>query len=442
MKTSKKRSIANRGFLISIALALLLALFVMSPVWSLTSRVGEQVTIAATETIDDDLYIAGNTITIDGTVKGDAVLAGGSIAINGRVEGDVIAAGRAIVINGSVGDDVRMAGQALILDAKARVGDDAIAAGLSLETKAGSTVGGDLNFAGERSLLAGNVKQDVIGATNSLQLGGVVGGNMEVTAFGDPDLVQLPPFIAQPPVNLPEVQPGLTLTDTARVSGKLNYKSIATANISPKAQIAGGVVAERLEHREAQPSSPVWPILWQLQRLLALVLVAWLLLRFAPAWTQNLAATVQAKPLPSLGWGIATFIGVGVLAVAIALVTFILAALFTFTLPSLIPPVLGLGLLAMLALAIGFLVIAGYVPQIVLSFLGGRWLLQKLRPDEPSGRFAAAIVGLVGFVILTAIPVLGGIFSLAIVLLGLGAIWLWGKTKFDRRASDRQLTAV
>lgn len=422
----------------------------MSPAWSLSSRVGEQVVIGANETIADDLYVAGNTITLDGTVKGDAVLAGRSIAINGTVEGDVIAAGQAVIINGSVGDDLRMAGQALILDTRARVADDAIAAGFSLENKAGSAVGGDLAFAGVQALLAGNVKRNVTGFMAALDLRGTVGSNANVTVGpeGDEPEPFYPPFLPQPPVPTPELRSGLTVADTARIGGQLVYKSTDVGRISQQAQIAGGVVRQELETEEARSSGAAWQpnaaqiLFWQLQRLLALLLVGWLLLRFLPGWAHNLVDTVRSKPLPSLGWGFVAFLAVGVLALAIALVTFLLTGLFAVTIPILIIPVLGIGTLVNLTLLFGFVIFVSFVPQIAIAFLGGRWLLRTARADAATKWFVTLIVGLVAYVVLTGIPVLGSLLSLITVFLGLGALWLWGRTKLNRVPVDRQLTPV
>ncbi len=88
--------------LVLLLLAMLLAIF---PAWSTISAAtnnenlylaGDNVTINASQVIDDDIYLAGDRITIDGIVKGDAVLAGQQITINGTIEGDLIAAGQAV----------------------------------------------------------------------------------------------------------------------------------------------------------------------------------------------------------------------------------------------------------------------------------------------------------------------------------------------------------
>jgi len=148
-------------------------------------------TIGANQVINDDLYLAGTTITIDGTIKGDAIVAARQVTINGTIEGDLIAAGQTIIVNGTVGDDIRMAGQVLMLGQSARVADDVIAAGFSLENQAGSAIGGNLRLWSAQALLAGTVQQNVTAQTISLELRGSVRGNMQAVASGNQAIAQI-----------------------------------------------------------------------------------------------------------------------------------------------------------------------------------------------------------------------------------------------------------
>jgi hypothetical protein len=178
-----------------------------------------------------------------------------------------------------------------------------------------------------------------------------------------------------------------------------------------------------------------------LQRLIALLLIGWLLLRFVPGWTQGLTTTIQAKPLPSLGWGLVSFISVWVLIIVVPIITFLLSGLLAFTLPNLILPVVGIGTLFAICISVGFAIFATSIPQIVVSFLAGQWLMQHLRPNKSTGRIMSLLAGLVVFVVLSAIPLLGGIFELIITLIDLGAVWLWGQRGMHN-IRHRQLIAA
>lgn len=436
-----KRRLKQAGLLLASAFLLPLFFMLLPTVgWSDVPDEPKVITISAQEVINDDIYLAADTITIDGIIKGDAVVAASQITLNGTVEGDLMAAGRIITVNGTVQDDVRMAGQVLVLGESARVNDDVIAAGYSLENKKGSAIAGNLNYFGGQGLFAGTVQQNIRGAAAAIQIAGTVNGNVGVTV-GTHDLSD-PPFMPDAPV-IPEIPAGLTLTNTAQINGELTYRSAADANIAPGATVAGRVTREAIPAGDTQSAHPALEVLFQLQRLVALSLIGWLLLRFAPGWTQTLAATVKAKPLPSFGWGIVTVAAVVGVAIALSMLTVTLLIFSGLFLPSLAMPIFGLGFLALFALFVGFGIITSFLPPIVLSFWGGQWLMARLRPHGAIDTWVALVVGLAGFVILTAIPVLGGILNTIIVFLGLGALWLWGKTS-DRDSTTRQqaLTAL
>lgn len=395
-----------------------------------TFAAGNQVIINGT--VEDDVYLAGEEIIIDGTIQGDAILAGRFITISGNIVGDINAAGQSIVINGLVEDDVRIAAEVIKLNDSAQVADDLVAAAFSLETGAGSTVGGNLSLATGQALLEGTVAQNVVGGAGSLLLRGIVGEDMVVTV-GNGTLFR-PPFIPEPAVEIPDVPVGLTLTNAAQVGGDLNYRAPEEATLSDGAQVLGEVEYSELATQDVTVVvRPIDVILNTLQRFLTLALVGWLLLRFLPDWTQNLTAILKAKPWASLGWGVVMLVLVGVVAIAILIAVALLVLLLAFTLQGLILPVLGIGTLANLSLLISFGIFVSYVPQVVLSYVGGRWLMQKLRPRQTGNDLTALLLGLAIFVILTTIPVVGGILTLAAVLLGLGALGLWGKPRLSRK---------
>jgi hypothetical protein len=383
---------------------------------------GEAITINGT--VSDDVYLAGETITINGTVGGDAIAAGSRIILNGRVDEDLTIAGRTLIVDGIVGDDVRMAGQILQLGSAADVGDDVIAAGGSLATAAASVVEGNLNLAMGLADLAGTVDQNLTGGMGSAQLSGNIGGN--ATLF----VGAMKPTIFAPMADLEpaDIPVGLTLTEASRINGTLTYRSSQEADISDGARIGGEVTYRAVDPvADTAAFSGAW--IWGLlQRFLALLIVGALLLWWRPGWLHSLAAKEQEKPWPSLGWGALAVVIVIVLAVAIALVTLVLTALFAFILQGLALPVLGIGTVANLALTVGFGIFAAFIPQIVISLWGGEWLLKRFG-RQSSQRYLALVLGLVLFVLVTAIPILGGLINLMVILLGLGALWLWFRAR-------------
>jgi hypothetical protein len=104
------------------------------------------------------------------------------------------------------------------------------------------------------------------------------------------------------------------------------------------------------------------------------------------------------------------------------------------TLGGLVALIVALGLLAEAALVLAFWISTGYLAQIVVGFVAGVLLLESVLPGRGAGRVLPLVVGLVVYVILEAIPVLGSVVGLIVVLLGLGALfrWVWSTVRRGR----------
>jgi len=228
--------VRTRPIIILALLLMLVDLFAAAPARAADTRGGDQIVIGRDEVIDDDLYVAANTVTIDGTIKGDLVAFASQITINGEVMGDVLAAGQGVVINGAVSDDVRAVGQAIMLGPTARVAGDLAIGGMSLENQAGSVVEGDLLVGAYQALLAGQIGQNIWGGMSRMELRGSVGGNVDIAVSGD-DTVSGIRFSPAAQTTIPKVQPNLTVADSARIGGKLIYQS-STSITNPNGTLA------------------------------------------------------------------------------------------------------------------------------------------------------------------------------------------------------------
>ena len=81
-----------------VFLVLLLLFLNISMVLAFEIRRGTMVKISSTEIIEGDLFIAGETIIIEGTINGDLIAAGRTIIMNGMVNGSIMAAAETITI--------------------------------------------------------------------------------------------------------------------------------------------------------------------------------------------------------------------------------------------------------------------------------------------------------------------------------------------------------
>ena len=425
------RICARRALLSFAGLAAIMTLMVFafaSSAWAIETRTGEDVVIDADEVVEDDLYVGANSVTVEGTIEGDLVAAGATIRVDGTVEGDVNAAGQTIIIDGTVEDDVRVAGQAIVLEENSRITDDVIAFGYSLESRSGSVVGGDLALGSYQALLAGTVEGDVRGGAAGIELDGEVGGDMDVEVDGGGAQDAGAQFAPGPGVPIPDVEPGLTLSSSARIDGDLRYRSSTEANIASGADIGGEVAYERVarERAEAEPTGIAAVLLSSLRLFATLLVVGALMVWLAPSLVNGAADTLRGRPLLSLGWGVLALAIFAVMFVLVLALTILLAILFGFvTLGGLVATIIGAGVLVEVVLAVAFAVSVVFLAPIVVSFLVGRMLLRSSLPGGLGGRIVALVVGLLIYVALRAIPIVGAIVTLAVVLFGLGALCVW-----------------
>lgn len=427
-----------------LASAILLTTLVLSiatPALAFDGRGGDNVTIPAGETVNDDLYVGAQNFTLDGTVKGDVVAGGAIITINGTVEGDLIAAGQAVIINGTVTDDVRIAGGALFIGEKAKIGGDVIGFGGSLEVRQGSSAGHDLVFFGGQALLAGDIARNVQMAGGGVEIRGKIGGDVKAEV-GDAENAGPGPSVYMPnsPIPLPNVQPGLKIDPAAKISGKLEYTS--TKELS----FPGGVVAGPVTRIEpvVDPKSVVKePTMAEkfvsgsldaLRSMVTLILFGLLLGWLFPAFVMGAAERIRTSPLPSLGWGLVSWAAF-FFALLMLIVAMVIGALFfgVLTLGSISGTIVVLGLLAIFLLTIGFVLVVSFVAQIIVSTLGGKLLLERIKPEWADHKVWPLVIGVVIFAILAALPYVGWLINMIVILLGLGALWFFGRDLWSKK---------
>jgi cytoskeletal protein CcmA (bactofilin family) len=414
--------------LLALALGLGLLLALAPPALAFETRTGDQVTIPTGQVIDDDLYVAGQNVVIDGTVRGDVFAAGQTVTVNGTVDGSLMAAAQSIVVTGTVRGSARVAAQAILLDGRAQIGRDVLAGAYSLEQRQGSTIGRDVAVGAYQALIAGSIGRNLLAGVSNLAIHGTVGGNVDAHV-GSGDDGGAAGMTPPPLVIIPSVPPGLTVSETARIGGKLTYNSSVEYPIA--GQVAGGVTwNQRTEERPAEPQQR--SILADtLRHLVVLLIVGAVLLLLVPGWVRRMSDAISTRPLPSLGWGLIGWLTAFAAAIGIILVAGFLALIFGIvTLGSLAALSIVLGLLAEAVLTVGLIVFAALVAQVVVSYLAGRLLVQRLQPAM-TAPWLPLVVGVVIFVVLSAIPVVGGLLALLTAIMALGALWVAATTRSE-----------
>jgi len=338
------------------------------PVQALTLRSSDNVNIPSDVTINDDLYVAGGNVTINGTVNGDLIIAGGSVTVNGTVRDDAMLAGGTVIIAGDIGQSVRAAGGNLSINGE--VGEDLVVSGGNVDVSSNSTIGRDVLLSSGSARLSGPVGRGIRGAVGSLVIDNSVGNGVRVNV-GD-----------------------LTLTDQAVINGDLVYTSENTAEIADGAQVTGEIT--RREPPVRRPG-----IAGRIASFIAAFLFGLLLLLLFPAGTARVADTVRGSPWISLLLGFALLIVVPI-AVIILLILLV-------TIP--------VGLTTLF-----FYILGIYLAKVFVGLALGRVTVGYFKWNI--GNILALLIGLAIVMLLGLIPFIGPLIRFVYVIFGLGAAGL------------------
>jgi len=358
-----------------LALIVLFLGFTPSPAAAADIRSGD-ITIEASETIEDDLYVAGGNIAINGTIHGDLIAAGNFISVDGTVTGDVIAAGQSVTIRGQGGGSVRAAGNPVVVEGK--VTNDLLVAGNELTILSNGRVGRDAIVGSTNTTISGQVGRDLQAGSTNVKIDGGIGGN--VLASVD----------------------RLQLTDRATVGGNLKYTSKTEAQIANPASVKGTVERQIPESGRAPlVTGPAALVLEWLKGLIGLLILGILVVFFFPGFSRRAGEALVHSPWLTLAIGALVLVGLPILSVLFFAVGALIGGWW-----------------------IGFVVLALLVVALALSIpvaavgIGGALLRIARRPVPV---WFALLIGLIVLLLVALIPILGGLVIFCALLFGMGA---------------------
>lgn len=134
--------------------------------------------IIITHRVDDDLYLAAETIEISAPVHGDVVAAGGSISIEDTVTGDLLLGGGEIDLSGYTSDDIRIFGGTI--DLRGNTGGDLMVFGGKVIVHSSAIVHGDVLVFGGQLEFAGTLKGNLKAYGGQINITGNVTGNIDL----------------------------------------------------------------------------------------------------------------------------------------------------------------------------------------------------------------------------------------------------------------------
>ncbi len=365
---------------------LVIAVLMPAIVFGATMKAGEEVSVKEAN-IQDNLYVAGGTVSIDSNISGDLFTAGGSIIVSGDTSDDMAIAGGSVTVIGNASGDMRIAGGNIIVTGD--VTGDLIITGGSMTISSDVTVGKDLVVAGGQVSINGDVMGDVRVVGGVVTINGNVKGN--VTA---------------------EVDDSLTLGENAVINGNLDYKAKSDETLKMKegAVVVGETTFDVSKYAGAGEKTTkglkyfffVVVGTFVIFKLLASIIVALILVWLFKKFSNSVVKGVVKNPLIMLGKGFVAFIVVPVASIIL------FATLFG------VP----LGFMAMLSYGLVLIIACIYT-----GIVTGAWVSKVLSKSNKAVITWKNVIG--GIVLLTVvkfIPFIGWIIGFLLFLITLGSI--------------------
>lgn len=385
----------------SLILSFLLLFLTATSIFAVeSSRSQKKVIVSSSETIEKDFFLAaGDLVMISGKVMGDVIVGAGELTIDGVIEGDLLAVGGVIHLSGEVTQDVRVAGGDVRISGS--VGGNVIAVGGSIDIAKSAEIKGGVLVAGGVATINGLIGGDLLAGIGMLTIGSVIEGDAEAAVET------------------------LILASGAQIGGDLTYYSDEEPLIDEAAIVSGETIKKDVpEYLRTQKFPATQGLLKDIGRkkvetrflsFVMMLVLGSVLLKFFPNYISGVSSTVRDKFWPSMGKGFLLVIGVPI--ASFLLLISIVGIPFSL-------------------LALTFLAIVIYLSKIFIAVCLGEFLFDKL--GRKKTKYLPFALGLIGYYALRALPIIGGLTGLAVMLLGLGAFWLHFRD-FYSKASEAKL---
>jgi cytoskeletal protein CcmA (bactofilin family) len=367
---SRRLGLAAFGIILLVAT---LALPVLTA--GMTVRSDDDITIAAGETIDDDLLVATDQFVLDGAATMDVVVAARDVDINGNVGGSLNAAAGTVTIRGDVAGSVRVFSGSV--NVSGTIGGDLVVFGGTATVEPSGVVGGSVTMQGGTLTLRGTVSGNVSGSMEQISIDGPIAGDVDVRA-GD--------------VNIgPE----------GTVDGDVSYVSRTEADIATEAKVGGTVDRKTIAPWGSGDTlrdrffSPLVRTLWM---LVAGAIIVGLAPRLASTLDENMR-----RPLAALIMGAIALIAIPIVALVLAItIVGIPASMILF----------------------GLYLAGLYLSQYVVGQRLGTLILPDRWNDGSRGYLLLSMT--IGVLLLSLLrylhlPYVGSVLNLLVAIVGLGA---------------------
>jgi len=367
-----------KTFIVSGSFALLLLPFAVK---AAEVKAEANVYLPQAQTVDGNLYAAGNDITIDGEIKGDLIAAAQTITINGRLEGDLIAAAQTITVNGEVNGNIRIAANSAYLNGPVARNVNYI--GNTLAVGQNAKIGWDLLSSAINTNIMGVINGNYTGTGNSIILSGKIGKNFNFAKSQNTQII--------------------TLAPQATINGNLYYNDQAQLNLQEGSSIAGQVNPIKNKTDNNKTVTALWSYVYS---VFAAIIIGLILIKPGKKITLGMNELIKKQTTSVIVWGVLAFLIVP------------MAALI------LIVTIIGIPL-ALMLIAAWLLML--WLGKIITAIFIGQALITRFskHSDREANLTLSLILGIVLAYLIFAIPYIGWIISLAATCIGLGAFMIY-----------------
>lgn len=319
--------------------------------------------------------------------KEDVYLIGDSITIDYVVDGNLFVLANSVTINSQVGGDAFICANKINIEKDGYIFSNLFAVSTELNI---SGVVYDLYTASKNVNLNGYIYRDIHVTSETFNLNGTVGRNANISVKN---------FTFPTRNNEDSEDYEMFSTDSGIIYGNLNYG--APSEIS----IPDGLVAGNINYNQSDAGSSTNTIqdyIWDLGTFVVTVAVIWLLILWlAPKFLEKTDYLVSKKFWPSIGLG------------ALTTITIIIAAVI----------LLIVGLTAEVALlSIGLLALLLFIGVPIFTISINKFICKKLKIEKNILTFGILIISSIVIWLTTLIPFVGGLINLVIKIIGLGII--------------------
>jgi len=388
-------------------------------------------------TIDGNLVATCQTITINGTVTGDAFLFAQTIEIGSTatVSGNLFAFAESVEMDGTVSGSMASAGAAIIFPENASVGRNLYFAGYEGNIAKGASIGMDMYGGARQIIMNGSVARDLNVGVSAFELRGSVGRNAAIHTSNEQDDVAA--YSSWNAYVSEHLSSGIRFYTGASVGNDLTYYSLENVDSQLQKYVKGTVHFEQMTAAQQSTSRNFTNRFWmsdgvaqfRLAGTFSSLITIYVLGALAFWLLKKQVAVVKEKgmafPGKAFGWGFVAIL-VGFMALFLIPVTFILLGILVgiVSLGGLLYTWYGvLGLAIALAFALFFLVVFT-LSKVVAAYIMGAWLMNDVFKTKTQNRWIDLLVGSLFYVILSAIPYIGWLFSLTASLYGTGALFI------------------